>query len=353
MQKSSTLSKLLNIKYPVVQGAMLGVSTPAMAAAVSNSGGLGSLAVGGLSPEKTAELIRETKQLTNRPFAVNLFANPIPENIDAARFNQMQNFLKDLLEKNNIPFERKEAISLRPNSYIDQIDVLIREKVNIVSFTFGLLNEESISKLKHAGILLIGTATCVQEAVLLYKNGIDIITAQGIEAGGHRGSFLDQDVPQIGSMSLIPLIADAVDIPILAAGGIADGRAFRAAMALGASGVQIGSIFIPSTESIASNVYKQAVMQAADVDTTLTKAFTGRWARGIKNKFMAEFEKSGLETPDYTAQVSLTGSMRSYATQHDQKDFISMWAGQSSSKAVRGTTTEIFMKLVNDAGIDK
>lgn len=353
MQKSSTLSKLLNIKYPVVQGAMLGVSTPAMAAAVSNSGGLGSLAVGGLSPKKTAELIRETQQLTTQPFAVNLFANPIPENIDTGRFNRMQTFLKDLLGKNNIPFEQKEAASLKPNSYTDQIDVLIREKVSIVSFTFGLLNEESISKLKREGITLIGTATCVQEAVLLQESGIDIITAQGIEAGGHRGSFLDQDVPQIGSMSLIPLIADAVNIPILAAGGIADGRAFRAAMALGASGVQVGSLFIPSIESIASDVYKQAVIQAADVDTTLTKAFTGRWARGIKNKFMAEFDKSGLDTPDYTAQVSLTGSMRAYATQHDQKDFISMWAGQSSSMAVRGTTTEIFMKLINDAGIDK
>lgn len=349
MQRSTTFSKLLNITYPIVQGAMLGVSTPAMTAAVSNSGGLGSLAAGGLSAEKTAELIRETKQLTSRPFAVNLFANPIPENIDAQRFNQMQSFLKDLLEKNNIPFEQKEAASLKPNSYLDQIDVLIRGKVGIVSFTFGLLNEESISKLKQEGIILIGTATCVQEAMLLRENGIDAVTAQGIEAGGHRGSFLDQDVPQIGSMSLIPLIADAVDIPVLAAGGIADGRAFRAAMALGASGVQAGSIFIPSSESIASDVYKQAVMQAADVDTKLTKAFTGRWARGIKNKFMAEFEGSGLQTPDYTTQASLTASMRAYATKHDQKDFISMWAGQSSSKAVRGTTAEIFMKLVNDA----
>lgn len=348
LSRSAALLKLLKIKYPIIQGPMLGVSTPAMAAAVSDHGGLGSLAVGGLSPEKTLELIKETKQLTDKPFAVNLFAHDVPDQPDLTHFSAMQNFLKEFSLRNNIPYQQIQPADLKFYSYSDQIEILIKEKIQVVSFTFGVLNTESIHALKNAGITLIGTATCIAEAVLISKLGIDAVTAQGIEAGGHRGSFLTRDLPQIGSISLILSIVNAVAIPVLAAGGIADGKAFRAALELGAAGVQAGSIFIPAAESIACEAYKEAVLSAADTDTELTKAFSGRWARGIKNKFMEETKKAGLETPHYTVQNLLASQMRAYGVKHNQKDYISMWAGQSSSKAVRGTTAEILKRLIDD-----
>ena len=281
------LLKKLKIEYPVVQGAMLGVSTPQMAAAVSNAGGLGSLAVGGLSPEKTRQLIRETKQYTTKNFAVNLFAHDIPKEINIQNFNKMQEFMQVFCLANHLPFEFKKAEEMQFYGYQDQVDILIEENIPVVSFTFGILNEAVIAALKINNSLLIGTATSVQEAIALEQSGVDIITAQGIEAGGHRGSFLNPDqLPQIGSVSLIPLVVNAIHIPVLAAGGISDSRAMKAALLLGASGVQVGSLFITADESLAAEAYKNAVINSTDADTIITRAFSGRWARGIKNAFM-------------------------------------------------------------------
>ena len=341
------LLKKLKIEYPVVQGAMLGVSTPQMAAAVSNAGGLGSLAVGGLSPEKTRRLIRETKQYTAKNFAVNLFAHDIPKEINIQNFNKMQEFLQAFCSANQIPFELKKVEEMQFYNYQDQVDVLIAEKIPVVSFTFGMLNQDVVAALKKNNSLLIGTATSVQEAIALEQSGVDIITAQGIEAGGHRGSFVNPDqLPQIGSISLIPLVVDAVHIPVLAAGGISDPRAMKAALVLGASGVQVGSLFIAADESLAAEAYKNAVINSTDADTIITRAFSGRWARGIKNAFMEAVVKSGLEIPEYVVQNNLTSAMRTYAQQNNLKDFISMWAGQSASKAIRGKTSDIFLSLV-------
>ncbi|KIO78784.1 hypothetical protein TH53_01470 [Pedobacter lusitanus] len=349
MKNTTQLLKQLNIDYPVIQGAMLGVSTPKMAAEVSQAGGLGTLAAGGLSPEKTIQLIRETKQYTAKKFAVNLFAHDVPREIDIQDFNHMQDFLQAYCKTNQLPFELKKPEDLHFYSYQDQIDILIDEKIPVVSFTFGMLNPAAIAALKKNNSQLIGTATAVQEAIALEQSGVDMITAQGVEAGGHRGSFLNPDqLPQIGAMSLTPLITDAVKIPVLAAGGISSNKALKAAILLGAAGVQVGSLFIPADESMAAECYKNAVLNAADEDTQLTRAFSGRWARGLSNAFMKAVEKSGLKIPEYVVQNSLTSALRSYAQQNNLKDFISMWAGQSSSKAVRGKTRDIFAALVKD-----
>ncbi|QNK63135.1 nitronate monooxygenase [Pedobacter sp. PAMC26386] len=349
MNKTEQLLKQLKIDYPVVQGAMLGVSTPKMAAAVSNAGGLGSLAVGGLSPEKTRQLISETKRYTAKNFAVNLFAHEVPKEIDVLKFSKMQSFIHLFCTAHQIPFELRKAEELKFYSYEEQIDLLIEEKIPVVSFTFGMLSTTVIAALKKNNCLLIGTATSVQEAITLEQNGIDLITAQGIEAGGHRGSFLDPDqLPQIGSMSLIPLVTDAVNTPVLAAGGISDNKALKAAIVLGAAGVQVGSLFIPAEESLAAESYKDAVINSTDIDTVITRTFSGRWARGIKNAFMEAVGNSGLEIPEYVVQNSLTAAMRVYAQQNDHKDFLSMWAGQSASKAIRGKTEDIFLKLIRE-----
>ncbi|MBE9584541.1 nitronate monooxygenase [Mucilaginibacter sp. JRF] len=342
------LSNLLNITHPIVQAPMLGITTPAMVAAVSNAGALGSLPVGGLSPERTRELIRATKSLTNRPFAVNLFAHePAPE-INKAEIELMQDFLAGICAEYSIPYQRQDADAFKFYYYEDLIDVLLEENIPIVSVTFGQLKPDVISALKQNNVKLIGTATGVAEAKILAQSGVDAITVQGIEAGGHRGSFLpESDLPQVGLFSLLPQVAGEVDLPLLAAGGIYDARTVKAAFALGTAGVQVGSIFIIADESAASEAYKQAVLNSTDTSTALTRAFSGKWARGIQNEFMQRMQASGLPIPYYTIQNQLMSSIRAHAQKHNIKDFIALWAGQSAGKSVRASTHQIITALIN------
>lgn len=350
MKWENELTQALRLKYPIVQAPMLGVTTPEMVAVISNQGGLGSLPVGGLSPEKTIQLIRKTKALTQSPFAVNLFTNPLPKHPNKLLFESVQNLLEKICIENHFEFERLSFDSLKFHSYADQIDCLLSESIPIVSFTFGTLDNTSLKALKQKGTCLIGTATCLKEAEILDQIGIDIITAQGIEAGGHRGSFLDNEsFPMLGLMSLIPQFANKIRKPILAAGGINDGRTIKTAFILGAQGVQVGTAFIASNESAAIPAYKEALQNAKDTDIVLTKTLSGRWARGLKNKFITEIEKSGIEIPEYPIQGSLTLPIRTKAQQQNKKEFTSLWAGQSASKAEMKSAEDIFIKLVKDA----
>jgi len=329
---------------------MLGVTTPEMVAAVSSSGGLGSLPIGGLAPDVARQLIRKTKSLTSSPWAVNLFAHNIPNHIDEASLQRMQDYLEDYAKRRSLPFNKRTAAEFRFYGYREQIDTLLEEDVRIVSFTFGVLAADVIRRLKEKGVILIGTATTVAEAKVLADAGIDLIVAQGYEAGGHRGSFLQPDLPQVGLFALLPQIADAVAVPVIAAGGIVDGRTIRAAFQLGASGVQAGTLFVPSTESLANEGYKDAVVAARDTDTQLTQAFTGRWARGIRNDFMQTTEASGVGIAEYNLHNSLTAGLRAHGRKNDRPEVVSLWAGQHAGKARKGGAAEIFRNLV--AGID-
>ena len=346
MEWQNEITRALKINYPIVQAPMLGVTTPEMVAAISNQGGLGSLPVGSLSPDQTVELIRKTKALTQKPFGVNLFAHSIPAP-DRQQVQDMLQFLEKLCRDNHLPYQKPDLENLRFHSYHDQIQVLLDENIPVVSFTFGVLQDEFIKAFKEKGVVSIGTATCLQEAVLLEEKGIDIITAQGIEAGGHRGTFLETEpFPLIGSMSLIPQVASQVSAPILAAGGIHDGRTIKAAFILGAKGVQIGTAFVASTESAAIAAYKTSIQNASDTDTVLTQSFSGRWARGIRNKFITEVEKSGLPIPEFPIQTGLTGPIRTQAQKQDNKDFAALWAGQSCAKAEAKPAAEILAQLI-------
>jgi len=325
---------------------MLGVTSPEMVAAVSNAGGLGSLPVGGLAPAQTSELIRKTKTLTNKPFAVNLFANAAPIS-DNKAIEDMKRFLIELCLQNNLITEKQNLSKLTFYSYLDQIQILLDENIPVISFTFGIIEDSVIKAFKEKGAVLIGTATSRKEAVLLADKGIDVVTAQGIEAGGHRGTFLENEpLPTVGAMSLVPLIAESIKQPVLAAGGIHDGKSIRAAFMLGAQGVQVGSGFIASNESLASESYKTRLRNAAETETILTKSFSGRWARGIRNKFIEEVEKSGLAIPAYPIQTTLTGPIRSLAKEQDNPEFMVLWAGQSSAKAEAKPVAEIMAQLI-------
>lgn len=328
---------------------MLGVTSPAMVAAISNSGGMGSLPVGGLNPAICADLIFKTRNLTTQPFAVNLFAHEIPEK-DNSAIEAMQDFLYLLCLENGFDYKRISVKEMKFHTYEEQVEVILREKVPIVSFTFGVLKDRDIERFQSHGVVLIGTCTSVKEALLLEEKGIDIICAQGIEAGGHRASFLNEDViPQVSTFSLVPQVCDSLKKPVVAAGGIFDGRTINAAIILGAAGVQLGSAFINSEESLAAKSHKDAVEHSSDTGTVLTKSFSGRWARGIKNEFVERVDSSGLSIPTYPYQNALTADLRKAAKEKDDKKFISLWCGQSGAKGPLRASSEILKEMIADA----
>lgn len=340
---ANIISGLCNVRYPIIQAPMLGITTPDMVAAASDTGVLGSLPLGGLSPEKAVNLIREVKSKTSKPFAVNLFAHPVGEpNTDAAA--RMQQYLDKAYGALNPG--KTDLATAKYYNHTDLIDLLLDEQIKIISFTFGVLEDEIVAKFKANNVILMGTATSVNEALILEKSGVDAIVAQGFEAGGHRGSFLKGKLPQIGLFSLLPQIVDSVKVPVIAAGGIVDSRTVRAALALGADAVQIGSMFLASDESEASDAYKEAVLNSGDTSTELTNSFTGRYARGISNAYMEDFAKEGLEPLPYPYQNTLTGPLRSYAKANNRADITSLWAGQSASAAKRKSTVAILEELI-------
>ena len=333
MQWKNAVTDVFGIEYPIVQAPMLGVTTPEMVAAISNGGALGSLPVGGLPPDKTGELIRKTRTLTGKPFAVNLFTYEYHE-ATTAGIDEMQAFLRSFCQDKNIPYNIKENYSFPSYSYKDQVKVLLEENVSIVSFTFGIPDDESLHLMKSKGVILVGTATSGEEAKVLESKGIDVVVAQGIEAGGHRGSFLAGEVlPMVGTMALVPQIAKIVNLPVLAAGGITSGNTIKGAFSLRASGVQVGTAFIPSVESATSAFHKQRTLDARETDTVLTRALSGRWARGFSTLLIRTIENSGLEIPGYPVQLDLAAQIRAYGQQQHNVDLVPLWAGQGGAAA--------------------
>jgi len=277
--RETQLTRLLGVRLPIVQAAMAGgPSTPRLAAAVSEAGGLGSVAGATLSPDELRMAIREMRALTDRPFAVNLFAPlPPPSTARVAEWAAL--------------FDRERALPPPPEwSVDDQLAVLAAEEVRTVSFTFG------IPPLDGLEAITMGTATTVAEAVALERAGVDVIVAQGFEAGGHRGTFLaEPERSLVGTLALVPQVVDSVSVPVVAAGGIMDGRGIAAALALGAEGVQLGTAFIACPESGATEEHR-AVLGS---ETTITRVMTGRHARGVRSSLVDELERAGVEPPDY------------------------------------------------------
>ena len=349
MWNKTALTQKLQLKYPIIQAPMAGgATTPELVAAVSNSGGLGSLGAGYLPAEKIREEIRKVRTLTEAPFSVNLF---IPENPqeDQMKISQITQAMQ--------PYRQALGLTAQPKveryaqSFTEQISVVIEEKVPAFSFTFGTLAEEWIDQLKAAGILLMGTATTVREAVALENSGIDVIVTQGSEAGGHRGSFLaEAEDSLVGTMALVPQVVDHVNVPVVAAGGIMDGRGIVAALALGASAAQLGTAFLTTHESGANPAHIEAILQHAEDETQLTKMFSGKFARGIRNKFMAEMQSYADSVPDYPIQNALTRDLRQAAAQQKNSAFMSLWAGQGIRLSRRVSAQELMEQLVSQVG---
>ncbi len=344
-----TLTDLLGIEHPIIQAPMAGASTPALAAAVSNAGGMGSLGCAAYSLEQLAEAIDATRAQTNAPYNLNFFAHqaPTPPADDAAR---MRDHLRPLYDELGIE-EAPSLDPLMPPFDAGMLEVVMRAPPKVASFHFGLPADDLLRPLKDAGVLILASATTVSEAKALQAGGCDAIIAQGAEAGGHRGTFDDSDnAGTIGTMALVPMVVDAVDVPVIAAGGIADGRGIAAAFALGAAGAQIGTAFLSCPESGISPVYRENLNAASDDATRITKGFSGRSARGLNNRLVKTLAAHQHEAAPFPLQRRLTAPLAAKGEANGSGDFTSMWAGQAVGLNRIMPAADLFETLVREAG---
>lgn len=344
-QRSSCLSEI-GVRYPIIQAPMAGgTSTPALAAAVSNAGALGSLGSGYDAPQKMVEEIRAVRALTSNPLQVNLFV-PLPPQ-PAVPLQPMLKVLAPIYAELGM-----EAATGAPPpwsfSFAQQMEVVIEERVPIFSFTFGALEARYIEALHARGTLVIGTATTVAEAEHLAYTSVDAIVLQGAEAAAHRGSFLPAADNMVGLIALVQQTTARVKVPLIASGGIMDGRGINAALWLGADAVQMGTAFLLTHESGANEVYKDAVLRANPEETQITRAFSGREARGIRNRFMSEIESTGVAIPAFPIQNDLTRPMRRQAATQGNPDFLSLWSGQNGALGRRMGAAELVRVLLRE-----
>ncbi len=342
-QVTKLLDKL-EVEHPIIQAPMAGgPTTPELVGAVSNAGGLGSLGAGYLMSEMLDSEIKKIKQITGKPFNINLF---IPES--AKPRNPSQNVMNKLEEfSKELDSDAPRLSESQQSSFHGQVSAIIDNKVRVFSFTFGIPEKEVMKKLREERIFIIGTATCVEEGILLERAGCDAIVAQGSEAGGHRGSFAKSDrVPLIGGLALIPQLVDEVKIPVIASGGIMDGRGIAAVLALGASAVQIGTAFLSTQEAGVPMPYRDKLLNSKDVSTVITKSFSGKYARGIRNRFINEMSDLENEVASYPIQNHLTRPLRNAAKEKGDPEFMSLWAGQGASMSREFTAGELLKTLV-------
>jgi nitronate monooxygenase len=347
MRAPARLRSLLGVEHPLIGAPMAGgPSTPALAAEVSRAGGLGFLGCAYSTPEQILELCREVKARTDRPFGVNLFAD-VQEGppVDPA---PMLELLRPIHAELGLPPPELPPASAR--SLDAQIEALVQGGATAFSVTFGLLSADQLERLKRAGLVRMGTANTVEEARRIEAAGFEAVIAQGSEAGGHRATFVGSfEQGLVGTMALVPQVVDAVRIPVVAAGGIMDGRGWVAAEALGAAGVQLGTVFLACDECGTIAGYKDAVLAATDDGTAVTRAFSGRAARGLVNRFLTSVEERPETILPYPVQNALTRPMRTAASRAGRLELLSLWAGQGARLARRGPAAEIVRWLVAHA----
>ena len=338
----------LGIKYPIVQGPLGGLASQRLTAAVSNYGGIGSFGAHGVKPQAIREVIGELRSITDKPFAINLW---VSMEDDGAFVSDAKAFERSLAHISaHITTLGGKPPVFTPYSAIrfeDQARIIIDEKVPAFSFIYGLPPNEILDECRRIGIVLIGGATTVDEAKTLADAGVDLVVASGFEAGGHRGSFLRcSDDSLTGTMALVPQVSDAISLPVIAAGGIADGRGIVAALALGAEGVQMGTIFLPCKESGASERHRYAILSGGAAVTALTRGFTGRLARGIENQLMVELNAPETSILPYPLQRQLIRNLTSIAESSGHDELIPMWSGQSANLAKSTDINEILDSLI-------
>lgn len=345
------LTERLGIDHPIIQAPMAGgATTPALVAASSNAGALGFIGAAYLSPDQIIEASRAVRAWTKRPFGINLFspveALPMPAHVESA-LDALAPYHRELgLSAPTIP-----SRTLQP--FEEQLAASLESGAAIFSFTFGLPPRHSMEAVQSRGMFVIGTATTVEEGVALERAGCDAIVAQGAEAGAHRGTFGSRanfEASMIGTIALVPAMVDAVEIPIIASGGIMDGRGIAAAVALGAQAVHLGTAFLTTDESGIPESYKTIILAARETETRLTRVFSGRPARGLANRFMNEVEAHGpTANLGYPLQNAVTRPLRTEAARRDRAEYLSLWAGQGVRLARRGSAAALIARLAAEA----
>ncbi|MFP5512291.1 MAG: NAD(P)H-dependent flavin oxidoreductase [Alphaproteobacteria bacterium] len=337
----------LGLRSPVIQAPMAGGGdTAALVAAVNQAGGLGFVGAAYLTDAQIAERALDIRSRTALPFGINLFAPtpaPGPAPMMADALSRVAPFHAEL----GLP--EAEEPYFAGDGFDRQFAALLDSGAAYYSVTFGLPPAESVAAAKARGMRVLGTATTVAEAVALEQAGVDAVIAQGSEAGGHRGSFIgDPAANLVGTMALVPQMADAVGIPVIASGGIMDGRGIAAALALGATAVQLGTVFLTSDEAGIPEAHKTVILTAREDQTRLTRAFSGRPARGIVNRFMEAVEDPAA--PDavlpFPLQNALTRPLRTAAGKAGRAEFLSLWAGQGLRLAQRRPAGELVAELL-------
>ena len=325
------LSELLGIELPIIQAPMAGAQAGAMAVAVSNAGALGSIGCATLSIDAMRNELTAIRSGTAKPFNVNFFCHVPPVAI-AEREAAWRKALLPYYGKYGIDPEKIPAGPGRAPFSAEAADVLDEIRPAVVSFHFGLPAKELLVRVKRLGAKIFSSATTVEEALWLEAHGIDAIVAQGVEAGGHRGMFLSDDLTtQAGTFALLPQVVRAVKLPVIAAGGIVDAQGVAAAMQLGAAGVQIGTAFLLCPEATISAVHRAALKSKAARHTALTNLFTGRPARGIMNYVMKELGPMNSAAPAFPLATSAIAPLRAKAEAEGSGDFSPLWSGQNAS----------------------
>ncbi len=333
------------MEFPIVQGPMAGGScTPALVAGVSNAGGLGSLPGSLLTPAAIREQVGQVRTMTDRPFQLNFFvqATPAPSEQEVKAGVELLRPIWESLGWSELPLPAQWA-----QDFGAQFETLLELKPAAASFTFDILSETQVERLHSAGIAVIGTITTLEEALAWEKIGADAVVASGIEAGGHRGTFLGpQEEATLSARKLWPLVAEAVEIPVIAAGGIMTGVDIQEALSLGARAVQMGTAFLVTDESGIHPAYKQKLLSGSGLTTRLTRSFSGRYARGIENRFMKQMESVETQVPAYPVQNALTGSIRAAAATSGDTELMSLWAGAEVGRARALSVAQLMQTLV-------
>lgn len=353
MWSDTSVTRRLGLRYPIVQGPFGGgLSSIDLLTTVSNAGGLGSFGAHHLQPSQIEELVAEIRQKTDRPFAINLWVSDHDEGGFAPSQEVFEGAVAGLR-----PYFQELGVSepAYPESFgkkfAEQVEALLRAKPPAFSFVCGVPESSILAECRRRGIVTLGTATTPDEAVALDEAGVDLVVASGFEAGGHRVAFLRKaEDSLVGTFSLIPQVVDRVRAPVIAAGGIADARGIRAALALGASGVQIGTAFLACEESSANRYHRAKLFSPEGRYTALTRAFTGRLARGIDNRFIREMRDRKAEICPYPAQSWLLQQLKPAMLAQGRADLMPLWAGQSAALLRHRSAADLMKELIAEMG---
>ena len=349
MWPNRSLLELIGTDFPIIQAPMAGASGPEMAIGVCEAGGLGSLPCAMLNAEKICAQVETVRSRTDKPFNLNFFCHAKP-NLTADSDTTWKQALAPYYQELEIAPPAQSASSGLPPFDESMCEVIEECRPNVVSFHFGLPAQPLLDRVKAVGCIVLCSATTVEEARWLEQYGCDAIIAQGCEAGGHRGMFLTNNVgTQVGTMALVPQIVDNVQIPVIAAGAIADGRGIAAAFALGAAGVQIGTAFLFTPESLITDLHRDALRSAQDDQSALTNLFSGRPARGLMNRVMREVGPISDRAPAFPTAGAALAPLKAKAESQGLADFSSLWSGQAAGLGREIGSKELTIMLAKEA----